>query len=281
MAIVDDDQNDSGSNSRFAELKTIDINDTSLPEGKEVEINPDADAWENPQPPPDGIYKFKLFGARNAFQMGKTEDGGDVYYQVNLECKLISENKDLDGRTIFGKVNTLIGQGKEISTMAGLIRKMGPTVPSKITPKQLLQLFKRVLSKEPSLYAEGEWAAWDMKKGEWIKRGMKHFPKVEGKNGFHHVVRDSQGNNISAKWKIVKWWGIKEYKEMMEKEEARKRQSQGRSATQSQATIAPKSEEVHGGGEFAEMKTNSMAAGASGSSQSNVNVEDGDFVIDD
>jgi len=277
MAIVDDNTHTDSDSRGFAELKTIDINDSSLPEGKEVEIDPNADAWGVACPLPDGIYKLKLFEARNPYQMGKTDDG-DIYYTANLECRVQSDNSDLKDRIVFGKASTYVAQGKEVSTIVGLIKKIGPTivVPTKITPKQQLQLFRRVLAKEPTLYCEGEWAAWDMPKSEWIKRGMKNFPKHEDGKSFNHSVRDSKGNTVNAKWKVVKWYGLKEYKEMLEKEEARKRQFQGQGQGQGQgvkqtSNIANiKQDEV---GDFQEIKTNALPLP--------IVVKDDDFVIEE
>lgn len=271
MAVVDDNI-EVKSGRGFPELKTIDINDSSLPDGAEVEMNLDADAWESACPPPDGTYKLKLFEARNAYQMGMTDDK-EVYYVVNLECKIQSDNKDLQDRTVFAKVSTLVSQGKEISTVVGLIRKMGPNLPTKLTPKQQIQLFKRVLGKEPSLYATGEWAAWDMDKGAWIAREMKKFPKMENGKGYHHVVRDSKGNQVTAKWKVVKWLGIKEYKDMLEKEDARKKQ-QGSSGSSSKSNSGGASEAV---GDFQEMKV----AQPPQQQQQATTVKEEDFVIEE
>lgn len=272
MAIVDDNTHTEDSRQGFAELKTIDINDSSLPEGKEIEIDPNADAWGVACPPPDGVYKLALFEARVPYQMGENDDK-EIYYTANLECKIISDNPELKDRTIFGKVSTYVAQGKEVSTIVGMIKKIGPTiaVPTKITPKQQLQLFKRILAKNPTLYCEGEWAAWDMKKSEWIKRGMKNFPMSEDKKSYIHTVRDSKGNIVNAKWKPVKWYGLKEYREMLEKEEARKRQAQQGASKPANASASGGGEAV---GDFQEMKTNAVPPPTT-------NVTNDDFVIEE
>ncbi len=272
MAIIDDNTTHQDTDKKIQELKAIDINDSSLPEGAQENLNPDADAWERACPPPDGVYQVKIHPGKKAFEQGKT-DNGDVYYVANLECKIL-DNKDWEGIVIFAKVSTFLSAGKEISTMAGLIRKMGVAVPRQATHLAIVKLLNKCLKQEPKLYVEGEWKAWDMPKGEWIKTGMKNFPKTEDGKGFRHVVRDSKGGEVTAKWKPVKWYGNKEYREMIAQAEARKATSQG---SKSSGSGKGQGEVVSSKDEFVEVQVNSVAAAGVGG----VKVSDEDFVIEE
>lgn len=254
------------------ELKAIDINDTSLPEGKQQQINPEADAWEQAAPPPDGTYEFKLFFAQQGFQLGKTDDG-DVYYVSNLQCKIQSDDPKLKDRTTFAKVSTFISAGKEISTMAGMIRKFGVNVPTTIAPLELCKLFRKCISKEPKLYSAGEWKAWDMEEEAWILVGQSKFPKLPD-GGHNHVVRSKKGEQVTAKWKHNRWYGLKEYRAMLAKEEEdRKKAAAGRAPTSAR-------QEVVGdlGGEFTEVQAQAPRTAAPAAAPKPV---DDDFVLDE
>jgi hypothetical protein len=269
---------------KVTELKSIDINDTSLRDGKTEDINPDADAWGRPAPPPDGVYKVKLFLAKQAFQLGQIAakegekiDPANIYYVGNLECKIQEDEKWKDS-VVFGKVSTYIGAGKEINTMAGMIRKFGMVVPNKITHLELTRLFHKCLKKEPSLYCEGEWKAWDTHKEEWIKVGMKNFSKKEDGSGYNHVIRNSKGEQVNAGFKINRWYGLKEYRQMMEREIARKTQGGGINLSGGANMGGGKKEVV--GEEFADIETSqSLQVAAVGNKKAQV--QDDDFVLDE
>lgn len=265
MAIIDEATIEDGK--KIQELKAIDINDTSLPEGATENINPDADAWERACPPPDGTYKVAIFEAKVPYQQGKTDDG-QIYYVANLETKII-ENEEWKNIRIFAKVSTYIGAGKEISTMAGLIRKFGVKVAPTVTHLGVVKLLKKCLAQEPKLFVEGEWKVWDMKKEEWLKQGMKNFPKSEDGKHHIHIIRDSGGNQVAAKFKPVRWWGIKEYQGMMEKQKIKQAQAKNNSQAASQAQT--QKEEV---GTF-------QPVNAGDKSNNAVSVTEEDFVIDE
>lgn len=249
--VLDDDKKEKD----FKELKPIDINDMSLADGRREEINPDADAWAVAAPPPDGIYMVQLFPSRKAWEQGETEEEDvkerRMFVRANLDLK-IQEDKDWKDSIIFANVSTLISAGKEISTMAGLIRKFGPVkIPNQITPLETARLLARCLKQEPKLYVEGEWKAWDNGNKEWFKQGMKTFPLIEGTKRHNHVVRDAKGNVFTAKFKVTHWYGLKEYKQMLEAAAQRKG---GLSAPATQGVRQPE-QVIDGasGGGFAEM----------------------------
>lgn len=254
MAILeDDDQTTGGGNSKSGnkrqELKTIDINDTSLPEGDEVDINPDADAWEQAAPPPDGMYKCKVFLGKQGFQQGELDDDSltkaqRVFYKCNLVLK-IQDNEKWKDVSVFYNVSTYLSAGREISTMLGLIKKTGVNIQPKTTPLAQCKLLRKVLGKEPQLYFKGEWRAYDMSKQENIKAGMKNFPKTEDGKGFFHIVKDSKGNSVSAKWKVDKVFGLKEWREQLERQ-SKQQQAGGGSKTNTAAVSGGKKDSDKG-----------------------------------
>jgi hypothetical protein len=268
MAIIDDDNKKAAT-----ELKAIDINDTSLPEGKEDTLNADADAWGRSCPPPDGVYEVRLFESKTPYQIGETDDGG-VFYKANLECSILQEGEWKDTK-VFANVSTFISQGKEISTMAAIIRKCIPSgnpIPPKATPLQILRLFRKVVGQQPRLYCQGEWKAWDKYKEDWIVVGMARFPKL-GEGKYNHLVRDSKGNEVAANFKVNRWFGIKEYKALLEAEKLRKAKG-GAQVQQTRQANGTSGGEVVGGFQAVDLNSNTSAPAS-------VGMADSDFVIDE
>lgn len=268
------------------QMRVVDITDLSLPEGKREAINPDADAWAVAIPPPDGVYLVRLFFGREAFQIpetdweGKKIEANDIFYKSNLECK-IEENSvaELNGRILFAQVSSYIGAGKEISTMAGLIRKMGPKVPKDVTHLELCRLFKKVVGQEPRIYVEGEWRAWDKYKEQNVAASMAKFPLIEGTKQYSHIIRNSKGEEVAAKWKPTKWYGLKEYKVILEQEQERRKRalSGGRASS---GTGAGKQEVVSNGGGFVDMVPAAVAT-ATAAAPPVASTIDEDFIIDE
>src|SRR6185369_16402301 len=97
------------------ELVSIDINDPAVKAlDVEQEIDPTADAWDRPVPPPDGLYRLKLSLGRDGFKNGfEMKDGKRVsYIQCNLDARIQNDPAWIDF-PLMPKVNTKIGGGKE------------------------------------------------------------------------------------------------------------------------------------------------------------------------
>jgi hypothetical protein len=192
------------------------------PDGVSSQLDLTEDAWEFGAPPPRGLYDLKLFPAKECCKWGLVDakDKNSVYYIVNLESKIVSDNPDHDGIPVFGGVTTRIFRGKSISTAAGLIVKMGFKVQNPITDKQLAQLCEKALKQEKVVKAELDWRGAysykDPKTGQdtWenVFNHYEEFPPDPEKPGLrkHTVtVANKVGGvaEVRAQLRIVRFFG--------------------------------------------------------------------------
>lgn len=158
--------------------ETIDLSQLDkLPSGQKHVIDKDADAWERLSPPvPQRAngewipYKLKLFpskdgGKRKEIEQGKPETS---YFTMDLECKVVGtnqEDEEFDGATIYcnglNALSTRMGKRREISTMAGLIGKLGfkDQLKNEMTDLDVLKLFSKILKSEPMIWVKLDWNA--------------------------------------------------------------------------------------------------------------------------
>lgn len=201
-------------------FKEVDINDTSLYEGDEQEVDAKEDWQAKAAPPPKMRYRLQLFPTSKetitTFQQGtkmgyeeKPEAG--AYYVKELMCKIVSEDK-WKGSIVGVKFSTGVPRGKKTSTMLGIMLLAGVQVKSlKMTDKQVATLFSKFLAKEPILSADCDWQAWDNVSkdksnpfGVLLLKGMDNFPKkADGSRA--HIVRNAKGQEFVAGLKVVKW----------------------------------------------------------------------------
>lgn len=201
----------------------VDINDTSLPDGEEEELNQDGDFQAIAVPPPDGKYQVQVYLAEKINETApvmqdKTYDG-KVFYTINMEAR-IRQPADWEGGMLSGKCNTLIQKRTGTSSAAGMIKLLDPTykLPSKVTPLSVMRALVEILNKGPKCFVETEWRAWSFTEkngkdmqgkprvGKHIKKGMKQFPQIAGKH--YPIVKDSDGNDCKANAKIKKWFPL-------------------------------------------------------------------------
>jgi hypothetical protein len=154
------------------EPETIDLSNLDkIVSGETLSINKDADAWERLSPPPcpsGNRYHLVLFPAKEGTKRREEEKGNPntSYYTCDLECKIIdSKNKEFDGVTVYvnglHSPSTKVPRRREISTMAGLMIKLGQEklVNSKMSHGDLLKNFIKVLKSEPKIWVELDWEA--------------------------------------------------------------------------------------------------------------------------
>lgn len=201
-------------------FKEVDINDTSLFDGDEQEVDAKEDWQAKAAPPPKARYRLQLFPTSKesltSFQQG-TKSGYEenpkagAYYVKELMCKIVSEDK-WKGSIVGTKFSTGVPRGKKTSTMLGVMLLAGVQVKAgKMNDKQIASLFSKFLAKEPILLADCDWQAWDnMSKdkdnpfGKLLLKGMANFP-VKGDGSHSHIVRNGKGQEFVAGLKIVKW----------------------------------------------------------------------------
>ena len=163
----------------FVAPKTIESLKDLLIEGEEVEMDLEEDAWEFGAPPPKGDYDLKLFlAAKDGYKVGYDTPGDEnsMWLQFNLECRIVnSKNGEYDDIPVFTRVNTKFGRGKSISTMAGLIVKLGYKIPNRLAPKKLALYMDAALKKEPVVRAEIDW------------RGAYSYKDKDGKDVWENV----------------------------------------------------------------------------------------------
>lgn len=221
MAIITSNNTNSKVDSKgkkMLEDKVIDLSDASLKSGKKSKLDPTEDAWARTAPPPKGDYNLKLFLAKDGFKANYTdpEDLDTIYYIADLECKIQSNDKEVDGFTVFSKVTTRISRGKNISTLAGLIVKCGYKLPEEATPLELIKMLRKVLATEPILRdCHCDWNAWSKNDQKNIYTSMEDFPEDEEGNKRHQFSisnKDGGREDISASFKI-KEWGSKKGKQ--------------------------------------------------------------------
>lgn len=197
----------------------IDINDASLIAGDILNLDLTEDFQAQAPPPPAGKYRLKLTLDDTKITKGVKQgyvptDPNGWWYKKQITCKIQSPGTEWDQAFVYYNVTSVIGRGKKISTMAGLLIMMGAQKAMKANMSELevARLFIAIVNKnEPELVAECDWSAWDKEadsKGDFgaaLKVGMKNFPLVNGKRV--HILEGKKGNLCPASLKVVKFLG--------------------------------------------------------------------------
>jgi len=184
--------------------KMLDINDMSLVDEEPIEIDPEADAFATPTPPPDGthIVKLKLFrqgSGDSGFTIAKDKNGNE-YIQARLESRVVAEGTKYNNMPVFDRVNTIVLQSTSTCSMAGVLKALRVAVPSRISKRDLAKTLAAVLEGEPLVKIETQWQIREEQDdGKWrtILKGMKRFPPKKDVSGnvvpgeFEHIVDGS------------------------------------------------------------------------------------------
>ena len=203
----------------------------SLPKGQVSEINKDADAWErlaSPPCPKGNRYRLKLFPAKDGAKRRETKQGdpSTSYYTYDIEAKLVeTEDEEFDGVTVYcsglHSLSTKIQKRREISTMAGLIAKLGhkDKIKDKMSDIDVLSLFSKILKSEPIVYAELDWESFS--KVDKDKNGFNRkvfatyedFPKNKEddsrENEVSITLRSGEKELVTARLYVKEWVGVK------------------------------------------------------------------------
>src|ERR1035437_5509807 len=208
----------------FVAPKVVDDLKALQLDGEVVTLDLTEDAWEYGAPPPGEVaYMMKLFLDKDGILQGLEDEKNPktVYFQFNLIGKIVEG--EYEGTPIYTRVSTRIWRGKNISTMAGLIVKLGFKIPDKMSPKQQALYMQAALKKEPLVKGEVDWrGAYSYKdaKGEDayenVFRHYRDFPEDKENPGTRfHVVSVTNKHNggmaeVRAQTQISKFYGVKE-----------------------------------------------------------------------
>ena len=206
-------------NNDFDEIEMVDINDSSLMDGVEQEIDTKEDWQARACPPPAGKYRLKLTTSDEKFQKGCKQgfdkaDPNGVYYIKTVTCKIQSEDPKIKDAILDYKASTGVPRGKPMSSMAGILAMAGFAnhLKPKMKDLELARLFQKAISqKEPILVAACDWTVWDTSDKNDMKQifsGMKNFPK-NAKGEPNHIVANKKGQEFVAKLKVIKWEPVK------------------------------------------------------------------------
>lgn len=179
------------------------------------------DAWTFGPPPPRGVYDLKCLPAKECAKWGliNPKDPNSIYYNLAMECKIVSDEKEYDGIPVFGSVTTRVYRGKENSTAAALLQKMGFKVPQPVTDKKLAMLVIEGLKKERIVKAELDWRGAysykDPKTGEDIWENVfnhyEEFPidplKPDIRKHVVSVAKPGGSAEVRAQLRIVRFFG--------------------------------------------------------------------------
>lgn len=187
--------------------------------GRETDLDFEEDAWEWAAPAPKDRYKMKVFldpkGLTGYYLDPKHPSEDSVFYSAPLQCKIVSDNADFDGITVFTSVSTRISRGKSISTMAGMLVKAitAAKMPKKrLNDAQVAELFLQLLKREPILEGDVDWrGSYQDAGGDWVNvfRHYEDFPE-NGEGGREHITeitgKDGRKYEVRAQLWVSQWY---------------------------------------------------------------------------
>jgi hypothetical protein len=196
--------------SESQKAKSIDLMDLELEE-EPMDLDPDADAFAGPPPPPDGIHlaKIKLFkqGSDSGLTSGTAKNGKD-FNMARVELRIIAPGQKYDNSPVFDRVSTLIMDSTGTCAIAGVLKALKVSVPSRISKNALTKMLLEAIESEPELKIQTAWSLEEKNdEGKYkaiVYEGKKlnrqsNFPKKD--NGEYEHIVDGQ----SAQAKILKY----------------------------------------------------------------------------
>ncbi len=196
---------------------SVDFKDKStiIVKGKVSKLDPTSDAFARIPPAPKGEYDLKLTPGRNGFEVDaldpkKPISNDNCYYKVNMEAVIVN-NSDYENQRVFPTVTTRIGRGKELSTMADLIVRLGAGkhLKPEMNDFEVAELFSKILDKEPVFKkVPCDWEGYSKEDDRTVFKTMSDFPS-DGKGGFVpvgvHNTKNRQREEINAQLKVKEW----------------------------------------------------------------------------
>ncbi len=182
-----------------------------------IEINGEANAMEGPAPVDDGVHRVKLLPIESSEVEVKTTNpkkGGTPteYIGFRFSGSVIDEGGPNNNKRIFGRVNTLVFDGKsEMAQYIKVARGGGPDAVAFVSGLnnyvKLAKAFKETLAAEPIIKVKTRWVASrkeDDGSYKTVLSGQKKFPPRKDGKGFENVIFDQKsGAEINAQVEIV------------------------------------------------------------------------------
>lgn len=183
----------------------LDPNDPRLV-SEELNVNPEADAYAQPAPPPDGDYRAKLKLMQKEVQGQKADyapalwgkSPGQAVFVTGIEASIIDPTGKYDGLKAYDfNVSTFVGRDSatKVTTILSKLRRPDgkPWVEKhqRMSPKAWMDLLVRALAGEPEvgITTAWEWSCADCGKDSKAKGtayarsvvGMHKFPAEQDK----------------------------------------------------------------------------------------------------
>lgn len=203
--------------SKQSEGRVVDIlQDKNLPAGEKRKHDVSEDAWEYSAPPPAGRYSIKLHPAKDPVIIYDTDRQGNAMnpiYSISIEGEIVnSPGGEYDKVRVFPRVSTAVGRGKNISTAAGLLAKLGFTkaLENELEDKSLAVLVMKALMKEIVTDVEIDWQGYSKEDKRVAYRGMHKFPQDANGQPQHiveYITKAKVTEDIKASLEVTHWYG--------------------------------------------------------------------------
>jgi hypothetical protein len=201
----------------------------AAPDGETRELDLKEDAWAQSPLPPHDIYAVRCMLAKDGIRYLKADEqykGSPECYSINIEVRIWNEqDPDVHMYPCFATVKTSFGRGKNISTAAGMVKKLGFKCPEKISDKKLVETLFECLKSEKNIFAEIDWSgSYDPgdKNSRWpvVASTMTDFPRNPDTGLYMSHMKTTKKDGspvlVNGKLNVVKFISRPEYKEMSE-----------------------------------------------------------------
>lgn len=195
--------------------RVVDIfTEKGLYTGVKHKLNKEDDAFTFSAPPEKGRYQIKVLPAKDFVSLKHVDpddENSDQYYSLAMECPVLDAAGTSLGAMVFPTVTTRIQRGKDISTAAGLVVKLGYKIPEEDDEFGIAKLCAKVVKAEKTTWVELDWTGWSKELKKQVYNTMTDFPV--GEDGKHeHIVqyrlpREKGGGTEEIKASLkVKYW---------------------------------------------------------------------------
>jgi len=175
----------------------LDSLDASLVQ-ETVTIDPNADPFAAPPPPPDGIHRFKIKVIKDSWEQRKTKKD-QPFLMCRVQGNCVAEGEKFNNLAVFDNVNTIVFDGK--SRIAGIVKAAGGQVPAQTNYQELAKLLASTLAGEPIVKIRGRWIAQE-KTGEQKNGKDVYKTFATGQRAFP-PKKDADGNLIPGEYSAV------------------------------------------------------------------------------